>query len=778
MSSPRSASRAAAIGLGAVLGRARSAGRDQRLAGTWRRLVPVVAFAALAGFAAAHWSALVVNPPAWRTLAVVLVTTAGGAAAAAVPRPEGREWAAAAARVGIMVATAVAAFAAMGLAPGLIWPGGWDDLVDGVARGLTGLRTLEWPYGGPDGWVRLTVLLAIPLTLCAAAVLTFLPSRRAGRLRRGGGLLLLLALYGLAAAQHDVGTPLVQGAMLLALLAAWLFLPRIRRGGALVASAMLLVALGAALPLAGALAAADPVIDYRSWRWLGDPTRYDWNHGYGPIDWPRRGETVLTVETQRSHYWKAAALDRFDGLRWVRSEVASSAGPDPLAIPDGAPERWEAELDVTVGALDSTLLVTPGSATGVDGAGATTLTRDGAARAAEELEQGSTYTVRAYAPNPSVARMRAAPEPSPFTVRFGTLLHLPPEGRTNLDVLEGPAGEELSVPGRAVTLPRFSDGLGGTPGADRYVADSAYGPVLRLARRLVAGAPTTYDAVRRVETHLREEYEYDEQPPDREYPLAAFLLEDRVGYCQQFSGAMALMLRMNGIPARVATGFAPGQSTSDGEFTVRDLDAHSWVEVYFAGIGWVPFDPTPPGAPTSSRADGTLASAARGNDGELGIDLADALDADATTSSDAAGRPAEDVTGGEEAPAPGGGRGSPIAVAGVALALLAGGAMLVMARRRRPRGPEGAVIELERALRRLGHTVAPGTTLMDLERRLAAGGRAAAARYVRRVREHRFGERRPPTDASARRALRRALTAGAGPLGRVRGFVALPPRRG
>ena len=66
------------------------------------------------------------------------------------------------------------------------------------------------------------------------------------------------------------------------------------------------------------------------------------------------------------------------------------------------------------------------------------------------------------------------------------------------------------------------------------------------------------------------------------------------GYCQQFAGAMGLMLRMVGIPSRVVSGFAPGALDQErGVYEVRDTDAHSWVEVYFRGIGWVTFDPTP-----------------------------------------------------------------------------------------------------------------------------------------------------------------------------------------
>ena len=77
-----------------------------------------------------------------------------------------------------------------------------------------------------------------------------------------------------------------------------------------------------------------------------------------------------------------------------------------------------------------------------------------------------------------------------------------------------------------------------------------------------------------------------------------FLQEDKRGYCQQFSGAMALMLRMAGIPARWRPASRPARTTrTRGEYRVRDLDAHSWVEVWFTGIGWVPFDPTPARSP-------------------------------------------------------------------------------------------------------------------------------------------------------------------------------------
>ena len=75
--------------------------------------------------------------------------------------------------------------------------------------------------------------------------------------------------------------------------------------------------------------------------------------------------------------------------------------------------------------------------------------------------------------------------------------------------------------------------------------------------------------------------------------LAEFMLHAHRGYCQMFSGAMALVLRMHGIPARIAVGFTQGKLQGSDTYLVNDRDAHAWVEVYFPGYGWLPFEPTP-----------------------------------------------------------------------------------------------------------------------------------------------------------------------------------------
>ena len=97
-------------------------------------------------------------------------------------------------------------------------------------------------------------------------------------------------------------------------------------------------------------------------------------------------------------------------------------------------------------------------------------------------------------------------------------------------------------------------------------------------------------------------------PEDADH-VHAFLGNTRRGYCDMFASAMAILCRTAGIPARLATGFAPGDPDADG-FNLRGEDKHAWTEVYFPGVGWAAFDPT-----SGSRSDGTVPSAQGGRSG-------------------------------------------------------------------------------------------------------------------------------------------------------------------
>ena len=292
-------------------------------------------------------------------------------------------------------------------------------------------------------------------------------------------------------------------------------------------------------------------------------------------------------------------------------------------------------------------------------------------------------------------------------------------------------------------------------GSEAAVLASPYAGVYRLARRLTADADTPYDAVRAIERHLREGYDYSPNVPERTYPLAAFLFEDESGYCQQFAGTMALMLRMVGLPSRVVSGFAPGSLDEERDvYEVRDTDAHSWVEVYFRGIGWVTFDPTPAAAPAASQTlNAQLGTFFRGRGSvpEQGRGRARSLE--------------RALEGGTLGPVDDGGgpwRAIGLALLGVG-AIAAAVAAIVFTRRRRAlasgRLADAQVEEFHRALARLGWSVPDAPTLLGLERRFANAGRPAVAGYAAGLRAHRYAPDAPaPPGPTARRALRRALS--------------------
>jgi protein-glutamine gamma-glutamyltransferase len=117
-----------------------------------------------------------------------------------------------------------------------------------------------------------------------------------------------------------------------------------------------------------------------------------------------------------------------------------------------------------------------------------------------------------------------------------------------------------------------------------------------LSRGVTARARTPYDKAVAIEAYLRSRYTYTlnltGKPGDD--PLAHFLFETRAGHCEYFASAMTIMLRTQGVAAREVNGFLPGEFNDlAGDYIVRASDAHSWVEVYFPGSGWITFDPTP-----------------------------------------------------------------------------------------------------------------------------------------------------------------------------------------
>jgi transglutaminase-like putative cysteine protease len=121
--------------------------------------------------------------------------------------------------------------------------------------------------------------------------------------------------------------------------------------------------------------------------------------------------------------------------------------------------------------------------------------------------------------------------------------------------------------------------------------------VKALALRLTASAPTPYDRAVAIEDYLRVTYLYSLDvpiPPPQLDVTDYFLFDLKKGYCDYFATAMVVLARAAGVPARLAIGYAPGTyNLNSKRFIVSEADAHSWAEIYFPGIGWVPFEATP-----------------------------------------------------------------------------------------------------------------------------------------------------------------------------------------
>ena len=247
-----------------------------------------------------------------------------------------------------------------------------------------------------------------------------------------------------------------------------------------------------------------------------------------------------------------------------------------------------------------------------------------AARCAAATPTRPTSTRRG---RPSASARRAAPTTTATSTTTCTHRRCSIPGRADPGAPAGAPGRcALPGVGRAtaradVVRPRLGDGdrrqRDARAGA-RALQPAAHVRALPAARATAPADPDDY-VQRGRGLPRRDGFTYTEAPPAKARTLDGFLFDAKPGYCQQFSGAMALLLRMGGIPARVATGFSTGATDrKTGEYVVRDFDAHSWVEAYFPSYGWVTFDPTPPPRRRARRAADRARRGATGDAPDLG----------------------------------------------------------------------------------------------------------------------------------------------------------------
>ena len=382
-----------------------------------------------------------------------------------------------------------------------------------------------------------------------------------------------------------------RGALLLA--AALILLAALRPGAgrgarqsALVGSAILLAALVA---VSSPSVAKGGFLDWQQWEPYKREAKpvsvqYVWDSDYDGIRFPTSATPVLTIKAPRNApYWRATTLDVFLDDHWreytsfiepIRGSGLDTLLNDPLVPPAARDaENWMRQ-EVTVEALQDRHLVA-GSVPIAFEEGAASAYGSGIAHVGR-LTRGQDYSAWSYSPRPTpreLLRSRAnyPQEASSFLAVQGDLT-VPPFNDRNRDAV-------------LRQLFGFDDDL------------AAYEPLYRQARAVVGRPRNPYGAVIALEAWFRTgDFTYDETPPvvNGAPPLVSFVTTTKRGYCQHFAGAMALMLRYLGIPARVAAGFTTGLYEADSEeWTVSDTNAHTWVEVWFDGYGWLPFDPTP-----------------------------------------------------------------------------------------------------------------------------------------------------------------------------------------
>lgn len=132
-----------------------------------------------------------------------------------------------------------------------------------------------------------------------------------------------------------------------------------------------------------------------------------------------------------------------------------------------------------------------------------------------------------------------------------------------------------------------------------YKFDGVEQEVADLAKQIVEGATNDFDKAAKLSEFFNSptsdfKYELRTQGDVTRDALTDFVLRSKVGYCEQFASAMAVMARVVGLPSRVAIGFTAGVNSADNEYRVISTDdAHAWVEIFFPNFGWMTFDPTP-----------------------------------------------------------------------------------------------------------------------------------------------------------------------------------------
>ncbi len=290
--------------------------------------------------------------------------------------------------------------------------------------------------------------------------------------------------------------------------------------------------------------------------------------------------TIFTAFTPRGRYWRAVVFDTFDGRQWQNTAAQDEQFDAETLLPIA---DWQMREPIT---QTINLFAPTGNVIfGAPDIFLTDLPIDAQVQAVQAAAIGGA----------AMGDGGNAPLPYEFTFM---------RSRRTLD-----PGMSYTVISRQTVVTEKALREAGTdypqPILDKYLQlPETFSPnVVALAQEMIAAnfpqaaeaPPTVYDQAKTIEQYLRT-IEYNDAipapPPDRD-PVEYFLFELQQGYCDYYATAMATMLRSLGIPARAASGYAEGiYSEEDRFYSVREVDAHTWVEVYFPTYGWIEFEPT------------------------------------------------------------------------------------------------------------------------------------------------------------------------------------------
>ncbi len=294
-------------------------------------------------------------------------------------------------------------------------------------------------------------------------------------------------------------------------------------------------------------------------------------------------QVILLADAPQTHryYWRSRVFERYDGGRWAPSaglRVPYLTPPVilPLDIETLGGAREAVTQKLTIGASASRLIYAapqPVQITNVGG-------RIDLSRVNPSLEAASPVNISVMRPSKVLE--------SGFTIEIVSQLSVA-------------TANQLRAAGTAypqwVIDPNATPGVGVSP----RVANKA----LEIVD--AAAAKTPYDRAKAIETWLRTNITYNERipaPPAGVDPVEWFLFEMKQGYCTYYATSMVMMLRSLGIPSRLAAGFAQGEWDAASQlYIVRERDAHTWVEVYFPGYGWIEFEPTSAQEPLNRDGD-------------------------------------------------------------------------------------------------------------------------------------------------------------------------------